>query len=238
MTAKISVITATFNAQRPLPGLIDTLAAQRGTDFEWIVIDGASTDGTLDILKGAGALVTRLISEPDFGIYHALNKGLRIATGEYYLVLGADDRLQSDALSNYAKAAEQSGADVVTARITCDGQVRWKRQGPPWLYGAFSYVSGHAVGTLFRRNLHERFGYYSRRFPLAADQLFIKNIFKGGASCYEAEFIAGEFGGDGASSVDVAGLLSEQFRIQLETQAKLPQVLMYMMRLCKNYRRL
>lgn len=95
----ITVITATYNASKVLPGLIDSLRSQTDQDFEWIVVDGASTDGTVELVEAAGDVVTRWVSEPDFGIYHALNKALGLATGEYYLVLGADDRLRTEGVA-------------------------------------------------------------------------------------------------------------------------------------------
>ncbi len=80
----ISVITATYNASKTFSGLIDSLRNQTDQAFEWIVMDGASTDGTVEQIKAANDVVTRFVSEPDFGIYHALNKALGLATGEYY----------------------------------------------------------------------------------------------------------------------------------------------------------
>jgi hypothetical protein len=126
----------------------------------------------------------------------------------------------------------------VAAQVKSGERIHHVRRGPSWLFGQFSYVAAHAVGTLFRRQLHERFGYYSRRYPIAADALFIKKACQGGATVYAADFVAGEFGQGGTSSVDVAGSLSEFFRVQLETESKLPQLALYALRLIKNYRRL
>jgi len=97
----ISIITATFNASSQLPDLITSLRAQSDRDFEWIVIDGGSTDSTVELLHGCGDLVTSMVSEPDFGIYHAINKGIRLSRADYYLVVGADDRLAQHAIENF-----------------------------------------------------------------------------------------------------------------------------------------
>lgn len=234
----ISVITATYNAAKVLPSLIESLRAQSDRGFEWIVVDGASTDGTIDILKSTGDVVSRWISEPDFGIYDALNKAVRLATGEYYLVVGADDILNTGAIANYRNEAATSGADVVTTPVMVNGRTIYWRNGPSWLYGQAAFVSSHAVGALFRKSLHDRFGMYSRKFPIAADQLFIKRVCMGGASLHRAGFIAGEFGSDGASSIDVAGTLSEVYRVQLATEGKYLQTLIYILRLLKNIHRL
>jgi glycosyltransferase involved in cell wall biosynthesis len=225
----ISVITATFNAREQLPGLIDSMRAQSDRDFEWIVVDGASTDATTDLLEVSGDIISTWISEHDFGIYDALNKAICLSTGEYYLVLGADDRLLPDAMAQYRRHATLSGADLVTASILLDGRVSAGKLGRSWWNGMFAYVSGHSVGTLIRRSLHDRCGYYSRRFPVAADMYFIKTA----CMCpdvrvHQADFVAGEHGKAGVSSVDKAATFCDCFRVQLETERwKLPQIIIF-----------
>ena len=89
----ISIITATLNVVRQLPFTIQSLREQKCKDFEWILIDGKSCDGTLDILTEASGLVIKCVSEPDRGIYDAWNKGCKIAKGDWLLFLGAGDEL-------------------------------------------------------------------------------------------------------------------------------------------------
>jgi len=236
----ISVITATFNAADQLPGLIDSLRTQSDRDFEWIVVDGASTDATIDLLKASGDTVRSWISEPDFGIYHALNKAICISSGEYYLVLGADDRLLPDAIAQYRHHAALSGADLVTASILLDGRVSAGKLGQSWWNGMFAYVSGHSVGTLIRRSLHDRFGYYSRRFPVAADMYFIKTAcMSPDVRVHKVDFVAGEHGKAGVSSVDKAATFCDCFRVQLETERwKSLQVLIFLVKLAWRSREL
>ncbi|MEN9258541.1 MAG: glycosyltransferase [Gloeomargarita sp. SRBZ-1_bins_9] len=96
----LSVVTATYNAAHDLPRLIASLAAQTDQDFEWVVADGVSTDGTLELLEQARQKLQRVVvdSRPDFGIYDALNRAVKLASGEYYLVVGADDMLFPEAI--------------------------------------------------------------------------------------------------------------------------------------------
>ncbi len=167
----ISIITATYNAEKYLPRLVESLEKQRDKNFEWVVADGASTDRTLEILENAKRSLKNVVvdSRPDFGIYDVLNRAIKISKGDYYLVVGADDILFPDAIENYRKAAKQSNADLITARIKIGNSIRGpKRPAWGWLYGQSAYVSGHVVGLLIRKDLHEKFGYYSRRFPIAA----------------------------------------------------------------------
>ncbi len=225
----ISIVTATFNADNQLPGLIESLRAQTDRNFQWIVVDGASTDTTVDLLKASGDIVSTWISEPDFGIYDALNKAICMSTSEYYLVLGADDRLLPDAIAQFRNEALNSGADLVTASILLNGRVSGSKAGRSWWNGMFAYVSGHSVGTLIRRSLHDRFGYYSQRFPVAADMYFIKTAcMSPDIRVHPADFVAGEHGKAGVSSVDKAATFCDCFRVQLETERwKLPQIIIF-----------
>lgn len=115
MTQKplISVITITFNAAETLPATLSSVASQSFKDFEHLIIDGASTDDTLSIARREGVAGLRLISEPDNGLYDAMNKGLRYANGEYVVFLNAGDAFHSkDTLAQYAKAAAAK-ADII-----------------------------------------------------------------------------------------------------------------------------
>jgi len=215
---KISIITATYNAAAHLPRLIESLLAQTDQDFEWVVADGGSTDGTLELLEQAKPRFKRLIvdSRPDFGIYDALNRAIRMAGGDYYVVAGADDVLFVNAVADYKSACAASKADFVTARIEVNGSVVGKRKRPwQWLYGQFAHVSGHAVGLAIKRASHRRWGWYSRKLPIAADQLFILSSLKKGASVAEADFVAGSFDVRGTSGQDILGALVEGYRVQV-----------------------
>lgn len=89
----VSIISVVFRASRELPRLIESVAAQKGDDSEFIIIDGGSDDGTLDILRQFDDVIDYWVSEPDRGIYDAMNKGIAAATGEFVLHLNAGDAL-------------------------------------------------------------------------------------------------------------------------------------------------
>lgn len=238
MKPTVSVITATFNASKLLPGLIDSLRAQTDRDFEWIVVDGASTDGTVELIKSAGDVVTNWISEPDFGIYHALNKAVQIAAGEYYLVMGADDRLNPDAVAQYRDHAYSSQADIVTAIIMRNGKIERRKPCWPWLYAHHAYVSEHSVGSLIRKALHEKFGLYSKRYPIGADLLFLKKACSNPETMViKADFVAGTFGFTGTSREDRGGAICDYFRGQFETEKyKYFQIILFVAKVLKNAR--
>jgi glycosyltransferase involved in cell wall biosynthesis len=211
-----TVVTAAYNAEATLPGLIRSLQDQIDSDFEWVVADGGSTDGTLSLLREASCkLPLQLDTRADFGIYDALNRAVSMARGDYYLVVGADDQLNPDAIAKYKQACESSGADLVTAKIDIGGQIVAPRKRREWLYGMAAHVSGHSVGLAIRRSLHDCLGLYSRKFPITADQLFVLNAIHAGAKVHECDFVAGRFGTEGASGGDPFGTLIEYFRTQV-----------------------
>lgn len=236
----ITVITSTFNAANLLPGLITSLRQQSDLDFEWIVVDGASTDGTVELIKEASDIVTRYISEPDFSFYHALNKGIALINTEYYLVVGADDRLDPDAINSYRDTILRTAADIIAASVTMTGKTLKSGNGKPWLRGASAYISQHSVGTLIRTSLHKQFGLYSNRFPLTADSYFIKCVFAtSGIKIEYADFVAGVFATGGMSSADLLLAMTDLYRIQMLTEKyPLLQSALFAWGMIKNFSRI
>jgi glycosyltransferase involved in cell wall biosynthesis len=240
MRSTITIVTATYNAASVLPGLLDSLREQTDRDFEWIVVDGASADGTLDLITSANDVVTKWVSEPDCGIYDAMNKAIRMAGGDYYLVCGADDRLAPTAVADYRKAAAQTSADVISACVDTEAGTIRPAKGQSWRRGQSAFVSHHSVGTLIRRSLHQDFGMYSRRFPIAADQYFLKQACMSPRVRFaSADFVAGRYSTAGVSGSDVPGTMAEFFRVQLETErfASL-QLVLYGFRLLRHFGRI
>ncbi|MBI2429732.1 MAG: glycosyltransferase [Ignavibacteriales bacterium] len=90
----VSIITICFNAARSVRQTIESVLHQSYKNIEYIIVDGGSTDGTLDIVREYGAKITKVISEPDKGISDAFNKGIRQSSGEYIQFIHADDRLE------------------------------------------------------------------------------------------------------------------------------------------------
>lgn len=236
---KISIITATFNAAKDLPRLANSLRQQTDQDFEWVVMDGYSTDNTAALLRSFDDLPLTWRSEPDFGIYDALNKAIKLCTGDFYLVAGSDDELDPSAIANYKALGAATGADILTAAVDYGSHagIVSKPRGSSWLRGQMAYVTAHAVGSAYRKSLHEKenVGFYSRSYPIAADQLFIIRAVQAGARVASGQFLAGRFGENGVSVVNVAGTLTEFFRVQLQTERyKIVQIVLFILRLLKN----
>jgi glycosyltransferase involved in cell wall biosynthesis len=186
---KISVVTVSYNAQATIGETMASVAAQNWPDFEHIVIDGQSTDDTVAIIERHGHPRLRIISEPDAGMYDAMNKGLRLAAGDYVGFLNADDFFSSDgSLALVAETAARTGADCIlgdTAFVDQDGRPKgriyssrgfrkwWLRIGamPP-------HPSFYARADLLRRA-----GGFDTRYRIASDfDLVARLILVRGAS--------------------------------------------------------
>lgn len=186
---RLSLITVTYNAERTIGDTLASVAAQTFEELEYIVIDGASTDGTLDVVRRHEGLVDILISEPDRGIYDAMNKGVASASGDLVGILNSDDFYpDADVLSDVVAAASRGGVDgvygdlaYVEAEQTSRIVRRW-RSGP-YRPGSFrrGWMPPHPT-FFIRREWYERHGAYSREMGSAADyELMLRMIHKEGA---------------------------------------------------------
>ena len=111
---KISIVTATYNASQQIPRLVSSLRSQTNKNFEWIIADGGSTDSTLDTIREIDDLNIIVDSKKDFGVYDALNRAIQIASGKYYVVMGADDYFYKDAIDKYLFYCSNFDYDIVS----------------------------------------------------------------------------------------------------------------------------
>ena len=117
----ISIVTITFNAAATLPATMKSVAEQTFTDYEHILIDGASSDGTLEIARSNPYM--RILSEKDHGLYDAMNKGLRLARGKYVLFLNSGDTFRSpDVLARYAERAAEDYDIIYSDTMVVDAE--------------------------------------------------------------------------------------------------------------------
>jgi glycosyltransferase involved in cell wall biosynthesis len=235
MTA-ISVITVTLNAAIFLPGLIESLENQTDPDFIWIVKDGLSSDGSMLLAQTAKLKKTQLLETKDFSLYDALNQAVSVCETDYYLVVGADDMLDTNAIREFKKAINLSNnASFISAAVVMDGNKVVSKKTMSWKYGGNTYVASHAVGCLIKTQLHQSVGFYSNKFPACADMFFILSSLKAGASlAYIENFVSGEFGTGGLSSIDRALSLTDFYRIQIKFgRSKLVQLILLAYRLLK-----
>jgi glycosyltransferase involved in cell wall biosynthesis len=174
---KISVVTVTYNCASVLSDCLASVESQSSRSFEHIVVDGASTDGTLGVLQAHRSQLALLISEPDCGIYDAMNKGISLATGDIIGFLNADDFYAHDRVLEDVEhcfvadpTIDACYADLVyVKRFDPFCRVRYW-QSKSFLPGAFSRGWSPPHPTFFaRRSVYERFGRFDLSYRIAAD---------------------------------------------------------------------
>lgn len=166
----ISVITVVRNGVSVIAECIESVLAQRIKNLEYIVIDGASTDGTLEIIRRYGDMVSVCISEPDHGLYDAMNKGLRLARGRYIHFLNADDRyVAPDTLSKLLPQLDENTV-CYGAMIYQEIDGRQRRLGSPFSWSRELIESHVPQPTLFvPSQLYREVGEFDLEYRIAAD---------------------------------------------------------------------
>jgi glycosyltransferase involved in cell wall biosynthesis len=183
---KITVITVAYNSAPTIPDTLESVARQTYPDIEHLVIDGASSDNTVEIVRAKGNPQIRLISEPDKGIYDAMNKGLTQASGDVIGFLNSDDFYADEkVLTQVAKAFEDPSVDACFADlvyVTTDNRrvVRyWKSR--PFKRGSFAKGWCPAHPTFYvRRSAIEKLGLFDLSYKLAADTEFMMRYLEKG----------------------------------------------------------
>lgn len=168
----ISIVTAVYNGAVDLRITIQSLSTQTYDNFEYLVIDGGSSDGSVEVLEEAGDLIDFWISEPDSGIYDAWNKGLANVRGDWIGFLGSGDRYTPDALSEYAHniTLGQRDLEYISSRVIYGSDESSRRIGSAWKWPDFAHHMTVAhVGSLHSRSLFRRYGEYDPRYRIVGD---------------------------------------------------------------------
>lgn len=173
---KISIITATYNSEKTIIDTIKSLDSQTYDNIEYIIIDGKSKDNTLDLIRNNSKRVSKIISEPDSGIYDALNKGIMHSTGDIVGFLHSDDIFSyPDAISDLVDKLSSDNSDAIYADLDYiskeddDKIIRHWRSGP---YKKENIMRGWMPPhpTFFmKRNLYIEYGLFDLRFKISAD---------------------------------------------------------------------
>jgi glycosyltransferase len=183
---KISIITASFNSSKTIEQTIQSVLSQRYPNVEYIIIDGASQDETLSIIEKYRDKISIFISEKDSGIYNAMNKGLKLASGDIIGILNSDDFYSDDeVLSDVVKIFEQSNADAVYADLQYVDANNTQKVLRNWKSGKykqgdflFGWMPPHP--TFFvRKHVYEKYGFFNESLSSAADyELMLRFIHK------------------------------------------------------------
>lgn len=207
---KISLITVAYNAEKTIGRSIISVLGQKFNNVQYIVIDGGSTDGTINILNQYRDKIDVLVSEPDNGIYDAMNKGIALADGDIIGTINADDFLADDSvLSDVAEAFARQGADVLYGDldfINPDGKVVRKWRSGRYRSGMFNRGWMPPHPTFYcRKALFDTHGAYSLEYGSAADyELMLRFIHAHKANVFYLDKIMVKMYIGGVSNKNVA----------------------------------
>ena len=198
----LSIITINYNNCDGLKKTIDSVVSQTLKVFEWIVVDGGSTDGSKELIERYSSHFAYWVSEPDKGIYNAMNKGIKVAKGEYLLFLNSGDWLFDENVIRdfvFGKFA----ADVVDGDICFISRNRMKRANAPDTvdFDFFYHDTLWHPTAFIRKHLFDQYGLYEERYRIISDwEFFFRVLVVGGASYMHFNRIVTNFPVDGISA--------------------------------------
>jgi glycosyltransferase involved in cell wall biosynthesis len=208
---KISIITVSYNSIRTISDTINSVISQTYPNIEYIIIDGASTEGTVELIKSFGNKISKFKSEPDNGIYNAINKGIKLAEGDIVGIINSDDFFCSN---NIIQKVADAFNDVETDAIY--GDVQFVNNGNTSkivrYYSSkrfnlekfkFGFMPAHP-GFYAKRELFEKLGYYKTDYIIAADfELLLRFLYLNKIKCkyLEMPFVTMRTGGVSNKSI-------------------------------------
>jgi glycosyltransferase involved in cell wall biosynthesis len=214
----VSIVTVVRNGERHLPEAIESVLSQNYAPLEYVVIDGASTDGTVDIIRKYEDDLAYWTSEPDRGVFDAMNKGIRRSTGRLIKLLNADDRLTRNSI---ALAVEAFAARPTDKPVVIYGEVTMiDERGMP-LGQLDNRRASNPVGAVLHpswyvdRQIYETHGLYEQKFWIGADfEMYLRLHRRGVPFCYINEPLA-EFRSGGQSGATWPAI-ADRYRILRE----------------------
>lgn len=183
---KVSIITTCYNRKATIQGAIESVLAQDYPDIEYIIVDGLSNDGSIDIINQYQGKVAKIVSERDHGMYEAINKGIRLATGDIIGLVHSDDFLyDSHVISDVVKRFEKSGADFLYGDGVFVNADNINKPVRNWIGGTYhkwkvrlGWLPLHPT-CYIRRDVMMREGLYDESFKIAADtDLLVRYLYK------------------------------------------------------------
>lgn len=202
MSEKVSLITVALNAEKTIEKTIKSVIFQDYPNVEYIVIDGGSTDATLDIINRYKDWIDYFVSEPDHGIYDAMNKGVNYATGDIIGIINSDDWYEKDILCEVVNCFKQYDLDGLYGDLKIhrsDGAVEQLHYKPFKLFWS-GMVMGHPT-VFLRKDVYIKYGFFNCKYKIAADfDLICKTIYGGAKYGHINKYIA-NFSEGGISTI-------------------------------------
>lgn len=183
---KLSIITINYNNKAGLLKTIESVTNQTYKDFEYVIIDGGSTDGSLEVIEQYKEYIDIVVSEPDSGVYHAMNKGIHMSTGEYVNFMNSGDFFYEKETLEKIQGNFSKGVSILYGNSVYFNKNGYKRNETPpeKITFLFFYTQGlNHQATFMRKELFEKYFYYNESSKICADwEFFIYAIFIGNES--------------------------------------------------------
>ncbi len=197
----VSIVTVVYNGAKHLELTIGSVAGQRYENIEYIVIDGGSTDGTLDILHRYDGSIDYWVSEPDSGIYDAMNKGLKVAAGSYIMFLNADDALCEEAVLSLLKRVNESGRDYCVGAVkTVPSNIVVEPVYPLEAGRVYFGMPYPHVGAIIPLSVYKKVGLFETSYRICADYDMAMRIHLSGYRASKADGVVARIMEGGVSS--------------------------------------
>ena len=218
---KVSIVTVCYNSEETIRDTVESVLAQGYPDIEYIIVDGASTDKTMAIVDEYKDRITMAVSEPDKGIYDAMNKGINLATGDIVGILNSDDffvnnTIIEDIVCVFDKDNSISGTygDLVyVQRDNVDKNVR-SYSSKLWVKWKIRYGLMLPHPTIYlRREVFQKFGFYKLSYRVAADFEFITRLVVGGVLLKRIPKVIVKMREGGISSTGIWWRIHQNFEI-------------------------
>ncbi len=211
---KLSIITINFNNRDGLQKTIDSIVSQTFRDFEWVVIDGGSTDGSRELIEQNADNFAYWVSEPDKGVYNAMNKGMAQAKGDYLLFMNSGDWLYNE--NSLEKCfAHEFNADVMYGDCLfhyTDYDAEWHNPSPMTFEFLYQSCLSHS-SSFIKREVLVKEG-YDENMRIASDyEFWLKLAFSNGSFCHLDELVS-VYDTSGISSTNQGLLKDERARLQ------------------------
>ena len=208
---KLSIITINYNNKNGLRKTMESVSSQSFSDFEFVVVDGGSSDGSADLLNEFGAMISYGISEPDHGVYQAMNKGIRHANGDYLLFLNSGDWLFDDTvIEEFLNCGFNE--DIVDGNVCIlYGNRQMVDKSPETEEATFDFFFRSSLwhqAAFIRKDAFEKFGFYDESFRIVGDwDFFMRAICFQGATYIHWDRTVSYYPFDGISSIKENELL-------------------------------
>lgn len=219
---KISIITVVFNAVKTIEQAILSVLNQSYKELEYIIIDGGSTDGTLDIIRKYEKKISYWVSEPDEGIYNAMNKGIDIATGDVIAFLNSDDWYEKDTFKCVSENFKDD-IDILAGRVAVyrNGEILEDKK----VFSSSEEIMIRMIyphpGIFARRKLFDKFGRFDESYKISADYDWLLRIYIQDIPIKYIDKVLVNFRAGGASSAKET--LNESLKISLDALLKMKE---------------